>query len=72
MCKSQEKFSLDSLYGFNANTEKLPSESPLLSILIVAPVTPENSILNVKEVIIVIHSNKSDDFFLLYFCMCGF
>lgn len=27
-------------YGFNASTEKFPSESPLPSILIVAPVTP--------------------------------
>lgn len=41
MCKSQEKFSLVILYGFSAKTEKLPSESPLPSILMVEPVTPD-------------------------------
>lgn len=40
MCKSHEKLSRVILYGFSASTEKLPSESPLLSILIVDPVTP--------------------------------
>ena len=40
ICKWHEKFSLVNLYGLSANTEKLPSESPFPSILIVAPVTP--------------------------------
>lgn len=46
MCKSQEKFSRVILYGLSAKTEKLPSESPLLSIFMVEPVTPvhQNSI----------------------------
>lgn len=41
--KSHEKLyasGMEKLNGFNANTEKFPSESPNLSIFIFDPVTP--------------------------------